>query len=218
MTTAWGIAGGFEHFWTPALRTSIHGSYIGVSYNATANTLICASQATTTAGGTVINGANTISFISAGASGFQTCNNNWNVWQIGSRTQWNVTKDFYMGVDVAYYKLETASAGAVVSYSRLGGSAQPTGLRRVADQEAAAVRVRWHRDMSNDRQRLTAHSTTTPGGLPPGVFFCGGRRTKLARGRKARRLGGLAGADERDDAGDQVRARSGAARGPGPAQ
>ena len=147
LTTAWGIAGGWEHFWTPSLRTSIHGSYIAVRYNATANTLICASQATTTAGGTVINGANTISFISAGASGFATCNNNWNVWQIGSRTQWNVTKDFYMGVDVAYYKLETASAGARVSYSQLGGSAQPTGLRNVADQDALAVRLRWHRDI-----------------------------------------------------------------------
>ena len=29
-------------------------------------------------------------------------------WWIGSRTQWNVTKDFYMGVDVLYSKLQTA--------------------------------------------------------------------------------------------------------------
>ena len=28
-------------------------------------------------------------------------------WWIGSRTQWNVTKDFYMGVDVLYSKLQT---------------------------------------------------------------------------------------------------------------
>ena len=37
------------------------------------------------------------------------CDNNWNYWWIGSRTQWNVTKDFYMGVDVLYTKLSSAS-------------------------------------------------------------------------------------------------------------
>jgi hypothetical protein len=43
--------------------------------------------------------------------------------------------------------LETASAGAIVNYSQLGGSAQPNGLRRIADQETVAARVRWHRDL-----------------------------------------------------------------------
>ena len=43
-----------------------------------------------------------------------------------------------MGVDLAYYRLQTASAGAIVNYSQLAGSAQPSGLRTVADQEAFA--------------------------------------------------------------------------------
>ena len=107
LTTAWGIAGGWEHFWTPSLRTSIHGNYIAVRYNSTANSLICNSQT----GG----GANTIQFSSGQLS---LCNNNWQTWEIGSRTQWNVTKDFYMGFDVVYYKLETASNGAVVDLHR----------------------------------------------------------------------------------------------------
>ena len=33
------------------------------------------------------------------------CNNNWNWWWVGTRTQWNVTKDFYIGLDVAYTKI-----------------------------------------------------------------------------------------------------------------
>ncbi len=33
----------------------------------------------------------------------------WNTWWIGSRTQWNVTKDFYMGVDVLYPKMNSGS-------------------------------------------------------------------------------------------------------------
>ena len=36
------------------------------------------------------------------------CDMSWNQWWIGSRTQWNVTKDFYMGLDVAYVKFESA--------------------------------------------------------------------------------------------------------------
>ena len=38
------------------------------------------------------------------------CNNNWNWWWVGTRTQWNVTKDFYMGLDVAYTKISGMSA------------------------------------------------------------------------------------------------------------
>ena len=37
------------------------------------------------------------------------CDNDWSTWWLGSRTQWNVTKDFYMGVDVMYAKLFSAS-------------------------------------------------------------------------------------------------------------
>jgi hypothetical protein len=33
----------------------------------------------------------------------------WSVWWIGSRTQWNVTRDFYIGLDVIYQKIEGMS-------------------------------------------------------------------------------------------------------------
>jgi hypothetical protein len=81
------------------------------------------------------------------AFGGAACNNNWQIWQVGSRTQWNVTKDFYMGFDIAYYRLETASKGAIVNYTQLAGGAQPTGLRVLDDQNVLAGRVRWHRDL-----------------------------------------------------------------------
>ena len=38
------------------------------------------------------------------------CDNNWNWWWVGTRTQWNVTKDFYLGLDVAYTKISGMSA------------------------------------------------------------------------------------------------------------
>ena len=48
------------------------------------------------------------------------CDNDWQTWWVGSRTQWNVTKDFYMGVDVLYTKIESANFGASTV---LGGGA-----------------------------------------------------------------------------------------------
>ena len=37
------------------------------------------------------------------------CNNDWSNWGIGSRTQWDVTKTFYLGVEVLYSQLNSAS-------------------------------------------------------------------------------------------------------------
>ena len=140
LTTSWGVAGGYEHFWTPSLRTSVHGSYVELKYNTNANTNICALQvgAAGAAGG--------LSFDAAGASGTATCNNNWSTWQIGSRTQWNVTRDFYMGFDVVYQKLRSASRGATAHFGAAG--AQPSGLRTIEDQDVIHTRVRWHRDIA----------------------------------------------------------------------
>ena len=36
------------------------------------------------------------------------CNNNWSTWGVGSRTQWDVTKTFYLGVEVLYSELNSA--------------------------------------------------------------------------------------------------------------
>ena len=37
------------------------------------------------------------------------CDMNWSTWWLGTRTQWNVTKDFYMGLDVLYQHMESAN-------------------------------------------------------------------------------------------------------------
>jgi hypothetical protein len=138
LTTSWGVAAGWEHFWTPSLRTSIHGSYFEVKYNGTANAAMCDAQTVTPKDFTKAPGV----LIYGSAA---DCNNDWSEWQVGSRTQWNVTKDFYMGFDVVYYKLNTASKGAVVTATQAG--AQPAALRTLDDQDAVAMRVRWHRDI-----------------------------------------------------------------------
>ncbi len=48
----------------------------------------------------------------------------WSTWWLGSRTQWNVTKDFYLGVDVMYAKLHSADLGLGTAFTpAVGGFA-----------------------------------------------------------------------------------------------
>ena len=73
------------------------------------------------------------------------CNNNFNWWNIGSRTQYNFTPWFYVGFDVIYQKLETASNGATVTFT--SNSAKPTFFYQVQNQDNYGLRVRVHRDI-----------------------------------------------------------------------
>ena len=77
------------------------------------------------------------------------CNNNWNWWWVGTRTQWNVTKDFYMGLDVAYTKISGMSApGGVLPAGNIAFPAGTnTGARTTSDQDNwHCSRFRVHRD------------------------------------------------------------------------
>ena len=96
LTTAWGLNASYEHFWTPRWRTSLYGGYTSVSYNSQANNILCSLQGAGT-------GVGSLALAQPG------CDNNWTSWWVGSRTQWNVTKDFYMGLDVAYLKVDGMS-------------------------------------------------------------------------------------------------------------
>jgi hypothetical protein len=142
LTTQWNVSAGWEHFWTPSLRTSLHGSYNKITYSDAANAILCLNM---NGGGGELN-FNAAVGATPATTVFSQCNNDWAYWQVGSRTQWNVTKAFYMGFDVVYRKLETASAGSLVNYTA-GATAQPTGFRFIEDQDVWAGRWRWHRDL-----------------------------------------------------------------------
>jgi hypothetical protein len=68
------------------------------------------------------------------------------MWGVGSRTQWDVTKTFYLGVEVLYSELHSAQSfnkltprGVVLG----GASAASTAVK---DQSNWLVSVRAHRD------------------------------------------------------------------------
>ena len=90
LTTAWNVNAAYEHFWSPRWRTSLYGGY--------ARSATAARQQPP------------LRFRHERYRVTNGCDGDWQTWWVGSRTQWNVTKDFYMGLDVMYSKLQTATA------------------------------------------------------------------------------------------------------------
>jgi Porin subfamily len=150
LTTVWGINAAYDHLWLPNFRTSLYGSYLRNDYGDSANKAICNAQSTANILGSpvaqpsAVGGA--LAFTAAQVANGQ-CSNNWNFWTVGSRTQYNFTPWFYVGFDVIYSKLETASKGAVATYTALGGTAKPTALYAIQDQDNYGLRIRVHRDI-----------------------------------------------------------------------
>jgi hypothetical protein len=138
LTTVWSVQAAYEHFWTPSLRTSLVGAYTDISYNGTASAQMCANINTI---GSV--GGNSLSGLTnCGAGSFD-----WSHYSISSRTQWNITKDFYVGLEGYYGHLNTMSKGQTATYVASAAGAQPTGLRTLDDQNVFVYRMRVHRDI-----------------------------------------------------------------------
>jgi hypothetical protein len=134
LTTSWGVNAAFEHHWNPHWQTSIYGAYVATQYNSEANTILCANELSSgMLGGLVV----------------ASCDNNWAVWNVGSRTQWNIDSQTYIGVDVVYQVLNSASGngpvGAVGPTVAAGGQ-QPAAARSLSDQSAWMAEFRVHRN------------------------------------------------------------------------
>ena len=150
LTTVWGINAAYDHLWLPNFRSSLYGSYLRNDYGDSANKAICNAQSTPNIGASPVATpsavAGSIAFTAAQVANGQ-CSNNWNFWTIGSRTQYNFTPWFYVGFDVIYQKLETASKGANVTYTALTNTAKPTAIYNIQDQDNYGLRIRVHRDI-----------------------------------------------------------------------
>ena len=149
LTTTWGVNAAFEHHWNANWQTSVYGGYAETSYNSTANGILCGLQGDATgAGGDTDPLMNNATGTGSTAVALNGCNNNWSTWWIGSRTQWSITKDFYMGVDVLYEKLNSASA----AFNQIPANITPySGTNRalanfIDNEDAVAVEFRVHKD------------------------------------------------------------------------
>ena len=134
LTTVWSASAAFEHLWTPALKTSIYGSYVDVSHNANATWLICNSNSATN------NGSGNA--FTSGALLTTGCNPDWSSWNVGSRTQWEPVKGLVMGIDVIYNKLNTARPNSD-SLIQLRSVGNPSYAGAVPNSGAAGVPDRY---------------------------------------------------------------------------
>jgi porin-like protein len=132
--TAWGINAAWDHLWTPNLKTSVYGAYMGFEHGATAVAIICASLAANSAAGSF-------------SAPIANCDPDFQMWYIGSRTQWNITPSFYIAADVAYMRLETAFAGGFGFFTAAAGAPRPSGLYTIEDQDTIAGTIRVHWDI-----------------------------------------------------------------------
>ena len=72
------------------------------------------------------------------------CNNNWSYYDVGTRTQFNVNSQTYIGLDVIYTKLTSATNIAAVGFSP--SDTQPAETRSLSNQSARMAEFRFHRN------------------------------------------------------------------------
>jgi hypothetical protein len=127
LTATWAVNAAYTHFWTPALKSTLWGSYRETNYGGAANAMLCA------AGGDGA-GAGTAAVANAG------CDMDWSVWGIGLRSEWAATKNLSIGLEVLYSELNSASTSTNTVVA--GTGTKPAGVYTVADQDQIAVRFR----------------------------------------------------------------------------
>ncbi|MGA8819831.1 MAG: porin, partial [Xanthobacteraceae bacterium] len=101
LTSAWSLDVAYEHYWSPQWHQSLVFNGIWNKYGTgtgSANSMLCVGEGLGA-------GAGTTAVAAAG------CNNNFNIWGVGSRLQWDITKSFYVGVEAIYQQVDSAQTG-----------------------------------------------------------------------------------------------------------
>jgi hypothetical protein len=138
LTTLWTIAAALQHYWTPALRTSVFGAYTSVDYNANATSIFCSSPQGPVRG--ALTGAPT--FATGPVLG---CNPDFNLWGLGSRTIWNPVPNLDIGLELVYTKLEQKHDGNVrMNFGGAGG--RVNGIYTTGSEDVWSGIMRWQRN------------------------------------------------------------------------
>jgi hypothetical protein len=126
LTRGFSVTAALEHYWTPALRSDLWGSYTAVDYNDIATTLFCSSPQSPVrsraAPNTPLTGAAPVNGTGAG------CNPDFDIWAVGLRTIWNPAPQFDIGLEVFYTRLETKFDSNQVVLNFAGAGGRPAGV------------------------------------------------------------------------------------------
>jgi Porin subfamily len=146
-TVVWGVNAAWDHLWTPNLKTSVWGSFIKVEYNETATALMAVSLCNVIPGNVPVVVPAAVGTAAGALSRITgSCDPDFLIWQVGSRTQWNITPSFYVGFDVMYQKLETGFGGSGL-FTAAANLPRPTGNYEIKDQDSVSVTARVHWDI-----------------------------------------------------------------------
>jgi hypothetical protein len=135
LTQYFTVGAAFEHYWTPALRTDIFGSYTNVNFNGTATTLFCQSAVSpikSLAGATLTSNAG--------------CDPDFNLINIGTRTIWNPAAQFDIGLEVMYSRVETKHDAGLVALNFGGGGGRAPGLYAPSSENVWSSILRFQRN------------------------------------------------------------------------
>lgn len=124
---SWGLMALVEHYWTPALRTSVFGTYSEVNWNGAATAAFCASGAGVVGPSTIVG----------------TCNPDFQIWQVGTKTVWNPVANLDIGVELLYTNINTDSSGTI---DLAAHGANPAGTYTIGDNGIWSGMLRFQRN------------------------------------------------------------------------
>jgi hypothetical protein len=131
LSSAWDVTAALEHYWTPALRTSVWGSYTAFTPGSGGNLVMCSSPQSPVR--TVAGAAPT------GAAPLAGCDFGFNVWTVGTRTIWNPVRNLDVGVEVMYMQLNTNQDPNLIRYAFGGSGTRPGPLLYTPSNEGTWV-------------------------------------------------------------------------------
>jgi len=139
----WDIAAAVEHYWTPALRTSLFGSVTGWETGgpgSALNNAMCSSPnspvragplGNVTANGVVLAPGSNTQFTNGAFAG---CDYSFQIWGVGSRTVWNPVKNLDIGVEVMWSQIHQHMDAGKVALNFGGGGNRAAGLYAPSDE------------------------------------------------------------------------------------
>jgi hypothetical protein len=136
LSTSWMATAALEHYWTPALRTSLYGSYVFWTPGGTGNLLMCSSPGAPIRRVATNTGP-------AGDAALPGCNFDFATWAVGTRTIWNPVKNLDIGLEVVYQQIDQNMDPSQIRWNFGGSGTRPQGLYVPADlgQWSAGFRV-----------------------------------------------------------------------------
>jgi len=109
-----------EHYWTPALRTSVFGTYTEGNWNGAPTAAFCDNVAIV-----------------------GTCNPDFQIWQVGTKTVWNPVANLDIGVELLYTNISTDSSGQI---ALADNGAREGGLYNIGDNGIWSGMLRFQRN------------------------------------------------------------------------